>query len=188
MTPLSSRLATQPWNPKSDVSIFGSSFHMLGLTPPEQWTLVHNSGGQKIFTQKIINKNIFTEKENSVQVEMIVLPRAAARHFVVVVHNDHLRRKIRFLKKINKKLCNVLSCNLSGQRGYVCQVSVGTNRTGHCTAGDEGPIADISCMSIFSACFGLPTSVQLTATTWSGQIWISGLILPHFDVRTISVA
>ena len=22
-----------------------------------------------------------------------------------------------------------------------------------CTAGDEGPIADISCMSIFSACF-----------------------------------
>ena len=129
MTPLSSRLATQPWNPKSDVSIFGSSFHMLGLTPPEQWTLVHNSGGQKIFTQKIINKNIFTEKENSVQVEMIVLPRAAARHFVVVVHNDHLRRKIRFLKK---KLCNVLSCNLSGQCGYVCQVSVGTNRTLHC--------------------------------------------------------
>ena len=30
--------------------------------------------------------------------------------------------------------------------------------------------------------------VQVAATTWSGQIWISGLILPHFDVRTISVA
>ena len=43
-------------------------------------------------------------------------------------------------------------------------------------------------MSIFSACFGLPTTVQLPATTWSGQIWISGLILLHFDVRTISVA
>ena len=60
--------------------------------------------------------------------------------------------------------------------------------TGHCTAGDEGAVADVSCMSIFSACFGLPTSVQLAATTWSGQIWISGIILPHFDVRTISVA
>ena len=57
-----------------------------------------------------------------------------------------------------------------------------------CTAGHEGAVADISCMSIFSACFGLPTSVQLAATTWSGQIWISGWILPHFDVRTISVA
>ena len=37
-------------------------------------------------------------------------------------------------------------------------------------------------MSIFSACFGLPTTVQLPATTWSGQIWISRWILPHFDV------
>ena len=54
-----------------------------------------------------------------------------------------------------------------------------------CTAGDEGPIADISCMSIFSACFGLPTCVQLAATTWSAQIWISGWILTHFDVKTI---
>ena len=57
-----------------------------------------------------------------------------------------------------------------------------------CTAGHEGPIGDLSCMSIFSACFGLPTTVQLPATTWSGQIWISCWILPHFDVRTISVA
>ena len=53
-----------------------------------------------------------------------------------------------------------------------------------CTAGHEGPVG----MSIFSACFGLPTTVQLPATTWSGQIWIPGLILPRFDVRTISVA
>ena len=28
----------------------------------------------------------------------------------------------------------------------------------HCTAGHEGAVADISCMSIFSACFGLPTT------------------------------
>ena len=57
-----------------------------------------------------------------------------------------------------------------------------------CAAGHEGAVADISCMSIFSACFGLPTSVQLAATTCTCQIWISGWILPHFDVRTISVA
>ena len=43
----------------------------------------------------------------------------------------------------------------------------------HCTAGHEGAVGDLSCMSIFSACFGLLTSVQLAATTWSGQIWIS---------------
>ena len=29
----------------------------------------------------------------------------------------------------------------------------------HCSAGHEGPVADISCMSIFSACFGLLTSL-----------------------------
>ena len=58
----------------------------------------------------------------------------------------------------------------------------------HCTAGHEGSVGVISCMSIFSACFGLPTSVQLAATTCTCQIWISGWILPHFDVRTISVA
>ena len=54
--------------------------------------------------------------------------------------------------------------------------------------GHKGAVGDLSCMSIFSACFGLLTSVQLAATTWSGQIWISCWILPHFDVRTISVA
>ena len=56
------------------------------------------------------------------------------------------------------------------------------------TAGHEGAVGVISCMSIFSACFGLLTSVQLAATTCTCQIWISGWILPHFDVRTISVA
>ena len=61
-------------------------------------------------------------------------------------------------------------------------------KTVHCTAGDDGSVGIISCMSIFSACFGLLTSRQLAATTWSGQIWISCWILPHFDVRTISVA
>ena len=65
---------------------------------------------------------------------------------------------------------------------FFVRCNVATHRTPtlttiHSTVGDEGPIADISCMSIFSACFGLPTSVQLVATTWSGQIWISGLIL-----------
>ena len=58
----------------------------------------------------------------------------------------------------------------------------------YCTAGHEGSVGDLSCMSIFSACFGLLTSLQLASTTWSGQIWISCWILPHFDVRTISVA
>ena len=57
-----------------------------------------------------------------------------------------------------------------------------------CTVGDDGSVGIISCMSIFSACFGLLTRRQLAATTWSGQIWISCWILPHFDVRTISVA
>ena len=58
----------------------------------------------------------------------------------------------------------------------------------HCTAGHECVIADLSCMSIFSHFQGLQTPVQLVTTTWSAQIWISGWILPHFDVRTISVA
>ena len=61
-------------------------------------------------------------------------------------------------------------------------------RLSQSTAGDDGSVGIISCMSIFSACFVLLTSRQLAATTWSGQIWISGWILPHFDVRTISVA
>ena len=65
---------------------------------------------------------------------------------------------------------------------------MGSGGVQHCTAGHEGSVGDLSCMSIFSACFGLLTSVQLAATTWSGQIWIPCWILPHFDVRTISVA
>ena len=60
--------------------------------------------------------------------------------------------------------------------------------TVHYTAGHEGAVGVISCMSIFSACFGLLTSVQLAATTCTCQIWISGWFLPHFDVRTISGA
>ena len=45
------------------------------------------------------------------------------------------------------------------------------------------------CSESISAHFqGLQTSVQLPATTWSAQIWISGWILSDFDVRTISVA
>ena len=56
------------------------------------------------------------------------------------------------------------------------------------TAGDEGPVGDLSSESIFAHFQGLLTSVQLAATTWSAQIWISCWILPHFDVRTISVA
>ena len=36
-----------------------------------------------------------------------------------------------------------------------------------CTAGDEGPVADISCMTIFSHFQGLLTTVQLPATRWS---------------------
>ena len=51
-----------------------------------------------------------------------------------------------------------------------------------CTTGDEGPVADISCMNIFSHFQGLLTTVQLPATKLSAQIWISCWILPHFDV------
>ena len=56
------------------------------------------------------------------------------------------------------------------------------------TAGDEGPVGDLSSESIFAHFQGLLTSIQLAATKWSAQIWISCWILPHFDVRTISVA
>ena len=42
----------------------------------------------------------------------------------------------------------------------------------HCTAGDEGPVANISCMNIFSHFQGLLTTLQLPATSWSAQIWI----------------
>ena len=52
----------------------------------------------------------------------------------------------------------------------------------HCTAGDEGPIGVLSSESIFAHFQKLLTSVQLAATKWSD------LILPHFDIRTISVA
>jgi len=58
----------------------------------------------------------------------------------------------------------------------------------HCTVGNKGVIADLSSKSISAHFQGLPANVLLAATTWSPQIWISGFILPHFDVRTISVA
>ena len=58
--------------------------------------------------------------------------------------------------------------------GMKVKVRVNTATVRQCTAGHEGPVGDLSCMSIFSTCFGLPTTVQLPATTWSGQIWISG--------------
>ena len=51
-----------------------------------------------------------------------------------------------------------------------------------CTAGDDGSVGIISCMSIFSACFGLLTSVQLAATQCTLQISIYGWILPDFEV------
>ena len=57
-----------------------------------------------------------------------------------------------------------------------------------CTAGDEGAVGVLSSKSIFAHFQGLLTSFQLAATTWSAQIGISCWILPHFDVRTISVA
>ena len=40
----------------------------------------------------------------------------------------------------------------------------------HCTAGDDGSVADISCMSIFSHVQGLLPRRQLAATRWSAQI------------------
>ena len=54
----------------------------------------------------------------------------------------------------------------------------------YCTVGDKGVIGDLSSESISAHFQGLPAGVLLVATTWLGQIWI----LPHFDVRTISVA
>ena len=39
-----------------------------------------------------------------------------------------------------------------------------------CTAGDDGSVADISCMSIFSHVQGLLPRRQLAATRWSAQI------------------
>ena len=48
-----------------------------------------------------------------------------------------------------------------------------------CTYGDKGFIADLGSESISAHFQGLQTRVQLAARGW---------ILPHFDVRTISVA
>ena len=58
----------------------------------------------------------------------------------------------------------------------------------YCTVVDEGPVGDLSSESISTHFQGLLTIVQLAATRWSDQIWISCWILPHFDIRTISVA
>ena len=43
-----------------------------------------------------------------------------------------------------------------------------------CTVGDEGVIGDLSSESISAHFQGLHAIVLLAATTWSGQIWISG--------------
>ena len=62
--------------------------------------------------------------------------------------------------------------------------------SGECV-GDEGVIAritDFSYMSIFSQVFGVPAPVLLLSTHCTYQIWICGPILPHFAVKTISVA
>ena len=56
-----------------------------------------------------------------------------------------------------------------------------------CTAGHEGVLSVPSSQSISAYFQGLQTPIQLPATTWSAQIWISGWILPHFNVKTISV-
>ena len=61
----------------------------------------------------------------------------------------------------------------SGQGGYTLQSSLGTVQR-QCTAGDEGPLGDLSSESILAHFQGLLTSDQLAATTWSAQIWISG--------------
>ena len=92
---------------------------------------------------------------------------------VVELHRDHLLLgpPLVVVEQTLNRCVGVLYCTLL-----------------YCTAGHEGPIGDLSCMSIFSACFGLLTSVQLATTTCTCQIWISCWILPHFDVRTISVA
>ena len=42
------------------------------------------------------------------------------------------------------------------------------------TVGDEGVIADLRYMSIFSAFFGLPAPVLLPSTYCTDQIWICG--------------
>ena len=49
-----------------------------------------------------------------------------------------------------------------------------SRRTKQCTVGDEGVIGDLSSESITAHLQGVPANVLLIATTWSGQIWISG--------------
>ena len=44
----------------------------------------------------------------------------------------------------------------------------------HCTVGNKAVIGDLSSKSISAHLQGLPANVLLAATTWSGQIWISG--------------
>ena len=57
-----------------------------------------------------------------------------------------------------------------------------------CVTMHSGPWGCLSSESISAHFQGLQTPIQLPATSWSDHIWISGWILPHFDVRTISVA
>ena len=51
-----------------------------------------------------------------------------------------------------------------------------------CTVGEEGVIVDHS--YIFFCIFGLCGPALLPSKLYTHQIWISGSILPHFDVRT----
>ena len=50
------------------------------------------------------------------------------------------------------------------------------------------PDGDISPEAILSTFFGSSRTATHRQVTCTCQIWISGWILPHFDVRTISVA
>ena len=50
------------------------------------------------------------------------------------------------------------------------------------------PDGDIRPEAIFSTSFGSSRTASHRLVTCTCQIWISGWILPHFDVRTISVA
>ena len=92
--------------------------------------------------------------------------------------------------------------NLAGVQGLVVPphrlaavvqqelLEVPPEESGECV-GDEGVIAritDFSYMSIFSQVFGVPAPVLLLSTHCTYQIWICGPILPHFAVKTISVA
>ena len=50
------------------------------------------------------------------------------------------------------------------------------------------PDGDIRPEAIFSTSFGGSRTAMYRQVTCTCQIWIPGWILPHFDVRTISVA